>query len=260
MIERLERHLARFAIPGLIRYVVALNALVFVLLKLNPGYAAGLAPDRAAVLRGEVWRLASWIFIPETESYFWIAFYLLFVWWLGDLLESSWGTFRLNAYYFLGMVLCTASALVFEISAGNLLLNLSLFFAVATLAPNLEILLFFVLPVKMKWVALLSALYPIEIVILGTLPAKMAVIMCLGNYILFFGPGFLMGRLDRRRADGRRARFEAAKLPRDESLHRCAACGITDRSHPDADFRVASDGHEYCSAHLPSKHAAGPAN
>ncbi|MFA6271410.1 MAG: hypothetical protein WC657_09490 [Candidatus Paceibacterota bacterium] len=75
MIERLERHLARFAIPGLIRYVVALNALVFILVTLSPEYAQVLALDRAAIMHGEVWRLVSWIFLPQTQSFFWILFY-----------------------------------------------------------------------------------------------------------------------------------------------------------------------------------------
>ena len=253
MIDRLERHLARFAIPVLIRYVVALNALVFILVTLSPEYARVLALDPAAILRGEVWRLASWIFLPQTQSFFWIIFYLMFTWWLGDLLEQSWGAFRLNAYYFLGMALCIASALLFGASGGNLFLNLSLFLAVATLAPNLEILLFFILPVKLKWVAIFSLIFPAGILLLGPLAEKMVVVMCLGNYLLFFAPAYFRGALASRQVRGRRARFDAAKRPDTESLHRCAACGATEHTSTDADFRVAADGHEYCTAHLPGR-------
>lgn len=253
MIDRLERHLARFAIPGLIRYVVAMNALVFLLVTFLPEYAQVLALDRAAILRGEVWRIVSWIFLPETQSFFWILFYLLFTWWLGDLLEESWGTFRLNAYYFLGMALCIASAFIFGASGGNLLLNLSLFLAVATLAPNLEILIFFILPVKIKWVALVSLIFPAGILLFGPLAAKMVVVMCLGNYLIFFGPSALRGGLDRQRTRSRRSRFESAKLSAADPLHVCAACGATDLTHPDADFRVSADGKEYCTNHLPGR-------
>lgn len=255
MIDRLERLLSRFAIPGLIRYVVALNALVFILVRLNPDYAQVLALDRTAILNGEVWRVVSWIFLPQTTSFFWIFFYLMFTWWLGDLLEGSWGVFRLNAYYFLGMALCIASALLFGASEGNLFLNLSLFLAVATLAPNLEIMLFFVLPVKIKWVALFSLLFPAAVLLLGSLAEKMVVVMCLGNYLVFFGPGYFRGARDRRQVSGRKMRFQAAKLPENEPLHRCAACGATEHSRPDADFRVAADGTEYCTAHLPRRSA-----
>ena len=255
MIERLERTLSRFAIPGLIRYIVALNALVFLLVSLNPGFEQILELDRAAILRGEVWRLVSWIFLPTTQSFFWIIFYLLFTWWLGDLLEGSWGTFRLNAYYFLGMVLCTGAALAFGSSQGNLFLNLSLFLAVSTLAPNLEILLFLILPVKIKWVALFSLLFPASILLFGPLSEKMAVVMCLGNYLLFFGPAFLKGSLDSRKTLERRRRFESSKLSDDVSLHTFAVCHSTERSHPDTEFRVSSDGNEYCTTHLPIRRA-----
>lgn len=253
MIDRLERHLGRFAIPGLIRYVVALNALVFLLVYFLPEYAQVLSLDRAAILRGEVWRVVTWIFLPETQSMFWILFYLLFTWWLGDLLEESWGTFRLNAYYLLGMALCIGSAFIFGASGGNLLLNLSLFLAVATLAPNLEILIFFILPVKIKWVALFSLIFPAGILLFGPLAAKMVVVMCLGNYLLFFGPSALRGGLDSQRTRNRRSRFEAAKLSAADPLHACAVCGATDISHPDVDFRVSADGKEYCTNHLPGR-------
>lgn len=251
MIERLERSFSRFAIPGLIRYVVALNALVFLLVTFEPNFEQFLVLDRAAILHGEVWRLVSWIFIPTTQGFFWIIFYLMFTWWLGDLLEGSWGTFRLNAYYFLGMVLCIGSALIFGASAGNLFLNLSLFLAVATLAPDLEILLFLILPVKIKWVALISLIFPVFVLIFQPLAEKMVVVMCLGNYVIFFAPAYFKGTLASHKSRERRQRFEAAKLPAESSLHACAVCRATERTHPDLEFRVSSDGNEYCTEHLP---------
>jgi hypothetical protein len=252
LLERLEKSLGRFAISGLIRYVVAFNALVFLIVTFEPGYAAVLDLDRSAILRGEVWRLVTWIFIPETTRILWIIFYLIFTWWIGDMLESSWGAFRLNAYYLLGMILCIASALIFGVSGGNFFLNLSLFLAVATLAPNFEILLFLILPVKMKWVALFSLLLPLLYLVFGPLSAKMMVIMCLGNYLLFFGPTFLRNRIEQRQNTNRLARFQSGSNPSD-SLHRCETCGATETSHPDAEFRVTADGHEFCQDHRPMR-------
>lgn len=252
-LDRLEKSLGRFAIPGLIRYVVALNALVFLLITLEPGYKAVLDLDHGAVLRGEVWRLVTWIFIPETTGIFWILFYLLFTWWIGDMLESNWGAFRLNAYYLLGMALCIASAFLFGVSGGNFFLNLSLFLAVATLAPNFEILLFLILPVKMKWVALFSLALPVLYLLFGPLPAKMMVVMCLGNYLLFFGPAFLRNRMDQHHTATRRARFQPPKSS--DALHRCESCGATEISHPDLEFRVTATGQEFCLDHLPVKKA-----
>lgn len=251
MIERFERHLSRFAIPGLLRYVVALNALVFILVTLSPEYAQVLSLDRAALFRGEVWRLVSWIFLPDTRSFIGILFYLMFTWWVGDLLEGSWGTFRLNAYYFLGMALIIVSALIFGAFGGNFFLNLTLLLAVATLAPNLEIYLFGILPLKIKWVALFSLLLPASVLLFEPLAAKMATIVCMGNYLLFFAPAYLKGAHEGRKVRDRRMKFEMAKIPVDTSLHRCAVCGATEHTNPDVEFRVTQDGTEYCSAHLP---------
>lgn len=251
MIGRIERSLSRFAIPGLIRYVVALNALVFILVTLDRGYAQFLDLDGAAILRGEVWRLVSWIFLPTTQGPFWTLIYLMFTWWLGDLLEGTWGTFRLNAYYVLGMALCIGSALIFGASGGNVFLNLSLFLAVATLAPDLEILLFLILPVKIKWVALFSLAFPAFILVFGQLAEKMAVVMCLGNYLVFFAPPYFKGTLSTHKTRQRRQRFEASKLRDDAPLHTCAVCRATERTHPGAEFRVSADGNEYCTGHLP---------
>ena len=255
-LDLLEKKLGRFALPGLIRYVVALNALVFILVTLNPDYVRALELDPTAMRSGEIWRAITWIFVPETMSFFWILFYLIFTWWLGDMLEESWGAFRLNAYYLLGMFLCIASALLFGAAGGNFFLNLSLFLAAATLAPNFEILLFMILPVKMKWVALFSLLVPAGYLLFGPLDMKMMVVMCLGNYLLFFAPLFFRNRAESLRNGERRSRFEKA-LNSDQTIHCCEVCKITEVTHPDAEFRVSADGREYCLEHLPSRSRAG---
>ena len=89
------------------------------------------------------------------------------------------------------MFFCVASALIFGASGGNMFLNLSLFLAVATLVPDLEILFLLVIPLKLKWVALISLLWPAYILFTGSFPVKMIVIMCLGNYLIFFGPSLI---------------------------------------------------------------------
>jgi len=249
-LDKLERHFARFAIPGLMRYVVALNALVFILVMLDGNYAAYLTLDPILIKQGQVWRLLTWIFLPTTLSPLWIAFYLMFTWWVGDSLEATWGTFRLNLYYFLGMIGCTISAFVVGVSPGNLLLSASLLLAAATLAPNLEIL-FLIFPLKLKWAALISLIYPWGILlVIGPVQVKMMIVICLLNYIVFFGPQLIRNALSRQKASVRRAKFEAAK-DTSPNLHRCEVCGVTEISNPDAEFRVAEDGHEYCTQHLP---------
>jgi hypothetical protein len=96
-------------------------------------------------------------------------------------------------------------------------------------------------------------LLPLSVLVFDQLPAKMIVVMCLGNYLLFFGPAFFQGTLDRHKVRERRSRFDAARVPAGESLHCCEACGITELTSPDAEFRVAADGREYCTRHLPAR-------
>ena len=119
----------------------------------------------------------------------------------------------------------------------------------------LEILLFLVIPVKIKWVAVFSLVFPVFVLLFGPLAEKMVVVMCLGNYLIFFAPAFFNGSLAAHKTRERRQRFDAAKLPADASLHTCAVCRATERTHPDAEFRVSSDGNEYCTDHLPVRRA-----
>jgi len=249
VLQVIEKRLGRFAVPGLIRYVVALNALVFLLIKLQPAYGYMLVLDPAAVLRGEVWRLVTWIFIPTTFSFIWIIFYLMFTWWLGDLLESAWGAFRLTLYYFIGYLGCTLTAFFFGQSLANVALNASLLFAVATLMPDLQIMLFLVVPVKIKWVALFSAGLFLFAAVGSNWAGRAAVFVTFVNYLIFFGPIFFKNTAEARKVAARRAQFQSAKIVTD-TLHRCHTCNRTEISNPELDFRVATDGHEYCTAHL----------
>ncbi len=253
LLATLEKHLSRFAVPGLIRYVVALNALVFLLGMANPGYVQALTLDRQAILSGEVWRLVSWIFIPTVSGLIWVLFYLLVTWQLGEMIESTWGTFRLNLYYVTGYLGCTAAALVFGQSLANVALNSSLLFAAGTLLPNLQMLLFGILPIKLKWIALVSAVLLSLSLLAGDWGTRAALLVCFANYALFFGPALLRDAAQRREINARRARFEVAQVPATETLHRCEVCGRTEVSNPELDFRVSTDGHEYCTAHLPAR-------
>jgi membrane associated rhomboid family serine protease len=245
--------LSRLAIPGLIRYIVMLNALVFLLMLLNRPIVELIALDPALVLQGQVWRLVTWIFIPTTSNMLWIFFYLMFTWWAGEMLEATWGTARLNLYYFLGWAGCTAAAFFLGPNFGNTILSFSLLLALATLSPDLEILFFF-FPMKLKWVALISLVYPWGYFFVGGgLSTQIAIAVCLVNYLIFFSPHLFHQASNQRKVEIRRARFEAAKREADPTLHRCETCGITEASNPEADFRVTEDGREFCEAHLPKR-------
>lgn len=187
-LDKLERKFGKFAIRGLMTYIAIGNLAIF-LLSLNflfPSLISYLTLNPALVLKGQVWRLITYIFIPPDTSILFILLSVYFYYMIGNTLEREWGSFRLNAYYLTGMIATTIAAFI---TGGTFStpLNLSLFLAFAYLFPNYEILVFFVLPVKMKYLAWLELALIGVTVIIGSLPEKIAAIASLVNFVLFFG-------------------------------------------------------------------------
>ena len=256
----LRRVLDQCAIPGLIRYVVLFNALVFILHLLAPGFTAVLQLDPELVLRGQIWRLVTWIFIPETLSPFWIFFSLLFLLYVGDGLESAVGSSKLTRFYLGGVLLCTVVSFAFGLAGpsftlarANTFLNLSLLLAYATVYPDFKVLVFFFIPMRVAWLAIISAL----LMILSSLGQPPVVAATLGaaffNYFLFFHGELraYLGSLNIGTATNSKAvLFKQTHEEPIETLHRCEACGRTEQSHPDLDFRVTASGAEFCREHL----------
>src|SRR6202047_943817 len=152
-LDKLEHRFGFLGIPGLIRIIVGFNALVFVLVRLNPDFVSVLNLDPARIRHGEIWRLVTYIFIPQTFSFLWIVFVLLFFWFLCYGVERAWCSFRLTLYFLVGMIGTTAAAFFFGENFSNSMLITSLFYAFARFYPDVVIYIFFVLPVKIKWLA-----------------------------------------------------------------------------------------------------------
>jgi len=250
VIDTLERRFGRYAIPNLGRTIAVLNAVVFVLNLLRPGFENDLDLDPAAISQGQYWRLVTYIFIPRTNSPFLFIFTLLFFVMLVDGLEQAWGAFRFNLFYLLGMIGTTVAAFFFGAGFSNGILNLSLLFAFARFYPDVQIWVLFVLPVKIKWLAWFSgALLAFNFVMLSS-DYRMAVLASLVNYLVFFGPEIVDDTRRRWQVTGRRRKLAASSISEDEPMHRCAVCGRDDRSHPELEFRVGRDGNDYCREHL----------
>src|ERR1043165_2438161 len=152
-LDRLERRLGFIAIPGLIRAVVALNALVFVLVVLNKGFDSYLTLDIGRIRSGEVWRLVTYIFVPAMAHPLLIAIALWFLWFIGDGLERAWGPFRLTLYFLVGMIGTTIAAVLSNSQFSSQMLFTTLFFAFAHFYPDEVLYVMFILPVKVKWLA-----------------------------------------------------------------------------------------------------------
>jgi membrane associated rhomboid family serine protease len=255
-IDRAEARFGHLAIPHLMRYVAALVALSYVLYKVNPAFIRVIDLDPGRIMAGEVWRLFTYIFIPQWGPFIpegiGAAFYIFYLWWIGDGVEHAMGSFKLNVFYLLGMIGTTIAAFFFGSNFSGAMLNSSLFFAFARFYPDAMIYLFYILPVKVKWMAWVSAALILLSFLTNGWSYRCAVLVALGNYILFFGREILLEARHRSDVAARRQRFEkAVTVPDDFALHRCEACGRTEHSSPDLEFRVAKNGHEYCVEHLP---------
>lgn len=207
-IDRLNRKFGRYAITDLIKYIVFLNAVVYVLM-LIPGSNLHsrlvLVPE--LVLRGEIWRLISYIFIPPASSPIFILFTLYFYYMVGTNLEAVWGSFRFNLYYFIGMLGTTIAIFITGGVATPTYINLSLFLAFAYLYPDHQLLLFFILPIKMKYLAYLNWAIIGYSVLTQPIPYKVAAVVSVINFFLFFGPDMLDGLKLKRQVRQNRKRF-----------------------------------------------------
>jgi membrane associated rhomboid family serine protease len=257
-LDKLERRFGFLAIPGLARILVGFTALVFVLVYLNPDFLSAITLDPARVRRGEVWRLVTYIFVPQTLSPLWLLMALWFLWFIGDGLERAWGPFRLTLYFLVGMIGTTVAAFFFGSNFSNEMLISSLFFAFARFYPDQVIYILFILPAKIKWLAWAWALFLLIGFMMNTNSYRAALIAALSNYLIFFGPEIIHAARHRRDVSTRRRRFEVDSRSEAESLHKCKVCGATELTDPNLEFRVARDGEEYCVPHLPKVEAPTP--
>jgi len=257
-LDKLEKRFGFLAVPGLLRYVAALSAVVFLLYKWDPSYLRLIDLDATAVRHGQLWRLVTYIFIPQLGSlipapdWFNAAFFAFFLIWVGDRLEQAWGSFKLNLYFLIGMIGTTIAAFFFGARFSNSMLISSIFFAFARFYPDVVIYFAYILPLKVKWIAWGYAALLFWQFLVGSVQFRSAVVAALANYLIFFGRELFHEARHRQEVSMRRRRFEMdARAVEGEPLHKCAACGATEITDPNMEFRVSRDGEEYCMAHLP---------
>ena len=266
----------RFGIPNLMRVIVIGNVAVYVLMLLtqanNANALSFLTFNLNALLHGEVWRLVTFVFVPAYSSPFALLISLYFYYWIGSTLERQWGTAKFNLYYISGTLLTVLGVVLASLITGNPYLtaagtgyvNLSMFFAFAFLFPDTTVLLFFILPVKMKWLAYLDgALFAFDIIkAIGAhnWAGVVLPIVALLNFAVFIWPEvhYLKERAkyqnSRKTVQFRQAQQQQAKQAQQQGYrHKCAVCGRTDTDYPDLQFRYCSKCvgyHCFCQDHI----------
>lgn len=265
-LKNLRRDFERFCyrhrnkgIPNLMLFIALGTAIMYVFMMIDPSnllYSA-LCFDRTSILHGQIWRLLTYIFIPSDSNPLLLAISLFFYYYIGRAIESSWGPFRFNLFYFTGMLITDIAALLLGVSAtvGNL--NLSLVLAFATMFPENQVLLFFIIPLKMKYLAWVYFALTIWEVIAYPLPYNLFPIFALLNYFLFFGsdilavlPDFLTrGRKKsfgsfftqkKQKPNPNWASGYQSKSGQKPYRHKCTVCGRTDTDYPNLEFRYCS--------------------
>ena len=279
-LNNMERKIGRFAIKNLMFYVIGAYAFGAVISLVNPYfYSLYLAIDVEKILKGQVWRLITFVLEPMGSIsggvnliFFLISMYLY--WIIGRNLESAWGAFRFNLYYLSGILLNIIAAfityavtknpntgLLFGISY----INQSLLLAFCAMYPDMQVLLMFIIPIKMKYLGIfyggIVVLNIVQAAAAGNFMFAISIVVALLNFVLFFFSTKNYRRISpsqmRRRRQFKVHNGGEADVFRTNhgpvARHKCAVCGRTELDSPDLEFRFCSKcegNYEYCSDHL----------
>jgi hypothetical protein len=265
LLSRLDQKLGRYSVPNLTVMIIVGQVLLYVAAQVSqaPGGVGGVDVldrvrlDPAKVLQGEVWRLLTFLFDPPTTNilfafFFWYLFYLM-----GTTLEVSWGAFRYNAFLAIGYFATVAAAFALHFAVGdgtlpatNAFLYGTVFLAFARLYPDFVMYIFFILPVKIRWLAMLQWIFYAITFLFGPGIVKVMVAASVANYLLFFGRDVWQDM----KQGHRRMRFQARTLRSPPAIvHKCRSCGLTSEAAPKMQFRYCSkcEGDScYCKEHL----------
>ncbi|MEM6330905.1 MAG: hypothetical protein AAF790_11725 [Planctomycetota bacterium] len=242
LLDKLDRRFGRYAVENATLYLVLGQGFVYL------ADAGGqqltsktvLIPD--LVMRGEVWRLFTYVVTPPAVHPLWILIYLSAFYFFGRTVEAVWGAFRYNAYLLVGFVATAAAAFAApETPAFPFYAKSSVFLAFATLLPDFTIRVYMLLPVQAKWLAALTwALYGYAFY-WGGLSTRLMIAAAVTNYFLFFAGAVVRGAKQAHRKRAFQQRAKPKKI-----AHECRVCGLTQEMAPKTAFRYCSQCEGMC--------------
>ena len=266
-LDKMERRFGRYAIRNLTMYLLAGYAIGYLLSFMMPQLLNYFTLEPALILKGQVWRLLSWVIIPPNDNIIFVIFMMLLYYSLGNTLESYWGAFRYNVYIFSGILFTVIGAFIVNGLIGGITgfgslystyyINMSIFLACASIMPDYQLLLYGIIPIKMKWLAILDVVLLAVDAVQGGLIIRIVIIASLLNFIIFFFCNRnLRGHSPKQAA--RRKKFQKQiSRPQNQyaggAKHRCVVCGRTELDDPTLEFRYCSKcngNYEYCQEHL----------
>ena len=275
-IDKWERKYGRFGIPNLTVYIIVCYVIGYALTIINPSLLNWLSLEPAYILRGQIWRLVTWVlYPPSTAGVLWFAIAVLFFYYpIGTSLERTIGTFKYTLYIFSGILFTIIGAFIlYFLLGGNVLvgsvfstyyISLSTFLAYAMCYPDMSVLLMFIIPVKMKWMAVfyvvIVAYEMIQYIMAGAWYLVIPIVASLLNFIIFYFGTKDFSRYNpkeiHRRNEFRRAMEPQGRMKSGSgsvTKHKCAICGRTELDDPNLEFRFCSrcnGNYEYCQDHL----------
>ena len=262
LIDRFCYKHPNFGIPNLMRYLTIANVVFWILGTANSVLLSYLRFDAGLIMQGQIWRLITFMVYPPSMGLLaFLVFY--FYYWMGTALEQVWGTAQFNIYLLIGWALTVIYGFLvyfiggLRISIDAQYLYLSMFFSYAALFPDQTVLLFFFIPIKMKYMAIIDAVYFLAAVITNPFPVNLLPVVALLNFFIFFS-GTLLQRIPKKASQSTiNFRKASQKIRREEREklyhHKCAVCGRTDTDYPGLEFRYCSrcaGYHCFCSDHI----------
>ncbi|MCF2656336.1 rhomboid family intramembrane serine protease [Lacrimispora saccharolytica] len=271
LLDKMEKKLSRYAISNITLYLIICYAFGYAIELINPLFLNYLTLEPAKILQGQIWRLITWVIVPPSSSnLFFVLIMLYFYYSVGRSLEHVWGTYKLNVYLFSGIIFTIIGAfLLWAITSlmgyGGMVgfgyffstyyINMSLFLAYAFTFPDMYVMLFFILPIKVRALGIIYIILMVVSIIQGGLVTGIVIISSLLNFAIFF---LLYRRSFRRSTKQIKRQMEyKANVHRAESTkiakHKCAVCGRTSDTNPELQFRFCSKcngNYEYCEDHL----------
>lgn len=268
-LNKMERKFGKYAIHNLSLYIIVGYVIGYFLTMTGSVEFISLNPDK--ILHGQVWRIVTWILVPPSSFRFFTIIMLFFYYSIGNSLEKTWGAFRYNVYILSGMLFTLIGAFllyagyvglggypgeavgIFESTAfSTYYINLSIL-AFAACYPDMQVLLYFIIPIKIKWLAYLDAAVIAISFFGGNMAIKIAIVTSLLNFILFFLGTRNYKRVSPKEVHRRHAYRQEVHAATGITKHKCAVCGRTELDGDNLEFRFCSkcDGnYEYCQDHL----------
>lgn len=266
-LSKWEKKYGRYAIRNLPMYIISFYVVGYVLWTLKPEYLNYLTLEPYYILRGQVWRIISWVLIPPEQLDIFTIIMLYFYFSLGRTLEQTWGAFRFNVYIFSGILFTALGSFVlYFILGGNGLfgglfstyyINLSIFLAFAATYPDVQVLFMMFIPLKVKWLGLIFGAVIVYDFLMQSMVGKFVIAVSLLNFIVFYLSTCNFKQISpkeiHRKQQFKRSAAGAQEKPKTGYRHKCAVCGRTENDGDHLEFRFCSkcDGdYEYCQDHL----------